>query len=172
MRALNKELGKPGVAPFLERTAANISERTFFIRTHPVAHLEDTGWGEIVMHEAMHMKSGAMDQRLKRRLTEEYFSACPIKVKPRCLYHLLDEPLAVAWGKIVYKRFGKKQDIEPGEINYFDPLPDLLGRLLWPHVEQIYGEGDTIEDGMIDQAGKYCAQVLSITEVIDHERTE
>lgn len=147
--------------PPMERTAADISGRAFFIRSHPVRHAEDSGWESIVMHEVTHYVSAHQPKAQKRKLTDAFFEKCPASYEDG-YYELLEEPLAVAWGNAAYAKYGRNQPLSPNENWYWRPIPALMGRLLWPHVDALYESGATIEDGLLDVAADYCLRLADV----------
>jgi len=147
--------------PPIDRTAADISGRAFFIRSHPDRHAEEGGWESIIMHEVTHYVSAHQPKPQKRRLTDAFLGKCPVSYEDG-YYELLEEPLAVAWGNAAFAKYGLNQPLNPDDNWYWRPMPALMGRLLWPHVDALYESGATIEDGLIDIAADYCQRLAYV----------
>ncbi|MCQ8185243.1 hypothetical protein [Parvularcula maris] len=145
--------------PPIDRTSADISGRTFFIRSHPTAHSGES-WAEIAMHEAVHYLSAHQPSQQKVALTKRFLDRCPAKlIRP---YDLLEEPLAVAWGNAAFAKYGLGQPLGAADSWYGRPLPSVMGRLLWLHVDELYETDATITDGLIDAAAAHCRELLEL----------
>jgi hypothetical protein len=148
--------------PPLDRTAADIAGRTFFIRSHPVRHADEGGWSDIAMHEVIHYISAHQSPAQKQALTARFLETCPAQIDTG-FYQLLEEPLAVAFGNAAFATFARGKPLAPEDSWYWMPTPAIMGRLLWDDVERLYPTDATIEDGIIDQAASYCARLLQIS---------
>lgn len=149
--------------PPIDRTAADVAGRTFFIRSHPVRHADEGGWSDIIMHEVIHYISAQQSPAQKQALTARFLAACPAQIATG-FYQLLEEPLAVAFGNAAYAAFVRGKPLAPEDSWYWMPMPSLLGRLLWDDVERLYPTDATINDGIIDQAAEYCRQLLQVAD--------
>ena len=146
--------------PPIDRTFAYIKGRTFLMYRHPEQHADDDDWAGIIMHESVHYLSAHQPAEQKRALSERFLEICPAKADNT--YHLLEEPLAVVWGQIAFATHVLNAPIDPSEELYRAPAPDLIGRLLWPHVDALYETDATIHNGLIETAASYCARLLEI----------
>jgi hypothetical protein len=149
--------------PPIDRTGADISGRTFLIRSHPVRHAGEGGWAEIAMHEVIHYISAHQPPAQKQALTARFLEGCPAQIATG-FYQLLEEPLAVAFGNAAFAAFVLDTPLEPEESWYWMPTPSIMGRLLWDDVERLYPTDATINDGVVDQAAAYCSQLLQISD--------
>jgi len=147
--------------PPVDRTAADISGRGFFIRSHPVRHADEGGWSEIVMHELTHYVSAFQDGVQKRELTRRFLETCPARIETG-FYDLLEEPLAVAWGNAAYAKYVVGDPLDDAENWYWRPMPDVLGQLLWPYVDAAYGTDEDITDGIVEVAARKCRSLLAL----------
>lgn len=154
--------------PPIDRTLADVSGQTIFLRLNPIKHADKGGWAEIVMHEAVHYISAHQPPEQKRALTEEFLEICPAKTEN--LYDLLEEPLAIAWGQAAFAKYGRGKPLDPSENWYRRPMPAVMGRLLWLNVGAIYKTDATITDGLIRDAAGYCAHLLDIGETVKRKR--
>ena len=152
--------------PPLDRTAADISGRGFFIRSHPVRHANESGWSEIVMHELTHYVSAFQDAAQKRELTRRFLDACPASIATG-YYDLLEEPLAVAWGNAAYAKYVVGEPLDDAESWYWRPMPELLGQLLWPYVDAVYETDEDITGGIIDVAANKCRSLLELADMLE-----
>ena len=148
--------------PPIDRTAADITGRTFFIRSHPVRHADEGGWSDIAMHEVIHYISAHQAPAQKQALTAQFLDTCPAQIDTG-FYQLLEEPLAVAFGNAAFATFARGEPLAPEDNWYWMPTPAILGRLLWDDVERLYPTDATIADGIVDQAAAYCARLLQIS---------
>lgn len=153
--------------PPIDRTFAYIKGNSFLLYRHPERHAEETGRTEIVMHEVVHYISAHQPSAQKRELSAQFLEICPAEI--RNLYHLLEEPLAVAWGQAAFTKYGRGLEPDPSENWYRPPMPDVLGRLLWPHIDEIYETEETITDGIVPIAATYCARLLEIGDQVKRQ---
>jgi hypothetical protein len=148
--------------PPIDRTGADITGRTFFVRSHPVRHANESGWADIAMHEVIHYISAHQAPEQKQALTARFMETCPAQIDTG-FYQLLEEPLAVAFGNAAFAAFARGEPLAPEDNWYWMPTPAILGRLLWDDVERLYPTEATIEDGIVDRAASYCARLLQIS---------
>ncbi len=154
--------------PPIGRTFADISGQTFLIRSHPQRHARRDDVIEIVMHEAAHYISASQPAEQKRKLTDEFLGTCSASADND--FYLLEEPLAVAWGQAAFAKYGRGKPLDPGENWYRPPIPDIMGRLLWLHIDGLYETDATITDGIIATAAGYCARLLDIGAELERGR--
>ncbi|MGF1544268.1 MAG: hypothetical protein ACFB00_07185 [Parvularculaceae bacterium] len=154
--------------PAIDRTFAFLKGATFLLYRHPERHAAENDRAEIVMHEAAHYFSASQPSERKRRLTEAFFEICPARTQN--LHHFLEEPLAVAWGQAAFAKYGRGEPLDPSTNWYRPPIPDVMGRLLWLHVDRIYETDATIEDGVVLEAASYCARLLEIGRALKRKR--
>lgn len=109
----------------------------------------------------------AVSYEQKQALTRAFFERCPARAD--AAYDLLEEPLAVAWGNAAFAKYGRGWPLDPAESWYWRALPDVMGRLLWPHVDALYGTDATIGDGLVDVAAGYCARLLEVSDEVERE---
>lgn len=116
------------------------------------------------MHEAVHYVSAHQSPEQKRALSEAFLKTCPAKMDKH--YDFLEEPMAIAWGQAAFAKYGRGKPLDPpldpSEEWYNRSMPELMGRLLWLHVDAIYGTGATITDGFISDAAKSCARLFDV----------
>lgn len=154
--------------PPIDRTLADLSGQTIFLRLNPIKHADEGKWAEIVMHEAVHYISAHQPPEQKRALSEEFLKICPAKTEN--LYDLLEEPLAIAWGQAAFAKYGRGKPLDPSENWYRRPMPAMMGRLLWLNVDAIYETDATITDGLIRDAAGYCARLLDIGKTVKRKK--
>lgn len=151
--------------PPLDRTAADISGRAFFIRSHPERHHNESGWSEIVMHEVTHYVSAHQAPEQKQALTKQFLDRCPADSRTG-FYDLLEEPIAVAWGNAAFAKYVRKQPLRYEDNWYWRPLAEVMGKLLWSYVDAVYDSDQTINDGLVPFAGEQCAVLLRVSDMI------
>ena len=59
---------------------------------------DEGGWSDIIMHEVIHYISAQQSPAQKQALTARFLAACPAQIATG-FYQLLEEPLAVAFGR-------------------------------------------------------------------------
>lgn len=155
--------------PPVDRTQAEVVGRAFLIRTHPTRHASEGGWSGAAIHEAVHYLSAHQPYAQKQALTEAFLDRCPVQIS--AFYKVLEEPLAVAWGNAAFAKYGRGRPLDPSANWYWRPLPSVMGRLLWPHVDALYGTDATINDGLVDVAAGYCARLLDVSEQLERRQT-
>ena len=156
--------------PPVDRTLADVSGRAFFIRSHPVRHASEGGWSDAAVHEAVHYLSAHQPYAQKQALTAAFLDRCPVEIS--AFYEVLEEPLAVAWGNAAFAKYGRGEPLEPTASWYWRPLPSVMGRLLWPHVDALYDSDATINDGLIEVAAGYCSRLLDVSEQLDRRQEQ
>ncbi|PCI53284.1 MAG: alkaline phosphatase [Alphaproteobacteria bacterium] len=154
--------------PPINRTLAYLKGQTFLLYRHPVRHSHQDDLSEVTMHEAVHYISANQPQEQKRVLSKQFLDVCPAKSKN--FYHLLEEPLAVAWGQAAFAKYGRNQPLDPSKSWYRSPMPEVMGRLLWLHIDKIFEKEETINDGIIGFAAAYCARILDINKTVKRKR--
>jgi len=152
--------------PPINRSLADITGRTFFLRNHPENYPDQSHAPGTVIHEAVHYISAHQPPAQKVALTQAFLSRCPIAVD-HTAYMILEEPLAVAWGQAAYAKHIHGDPLDPAEQWYFRPLIDVMSRLLWPHIDRLYKTDATIADGVVELAGGHCADLLDISQLWD-----
>ena len=150
--------------PPIERTRADNVAGAFLLHINPEKHADDAEWDEIIMHEAIHYISAAQEPAQKRTLTRTFQNGCSAKTSNR--YHLLEEPLAIAWGQAAYSKYVREKQLDPADNWYRAPMAGIMGRLLWLNVDDLYEGDTTINDGIIDEAAKYCARIIQIRKTV------
>lgn len=155
--------------PPIDRTIADLLGETFVLYRHPERHAGETDRAEIAMHEAAHYFSARQPAAQKSALTAEFLEICPIEADN--LMHVIEEPLAVAWGQAAFAKYGKGAPLNPEQNWYRPPMPDVMGRLLWLHIDQFYETDATITDGLVTEAAGYCARILDAGETVRRKRS-
>ena len=98
-------------------------------------------------------------------LGDQFLESCPADSKEG-LYDLLEEPLAVAWGNAAFAKYALGEPLDPASNWYFRPLPEVMGRLLWPFVDRLYATDADINDGLIEHAAMMCQRLLKAGETM------
>ncbi|MFQ3244233.1 MAG: hypothetical protein ACI9SP_000860 [Arenicella sp.] len=156
--------------PPIDRTLADVSGNTVFLRVNPLKQVAEGNWAEIVMHELVHYISAHQPVEQKRFLSDEFLKICPVKknnlyeflFKRQKPYDFLEEPMAIAWGQAAFAKYVQGQSLDPAKDWYSRPLAEVMGRLIWLEVESIYDSEVTIDEKFIQRIAKNCSRVLSI----------
>ncbi|MEM8771137.1 MAG: hypothetical protein AAGD92_05740 [Pseudomonadota bacterium] len=154
--------------PPINRSIADITGRTFFLRNHPDNYPDQSHIAGDVIHEAVHYVSAFQPSAQKVALTEDFLEICPARVDGT-VYDLLEEPMATAWGNAAFTKYALGQTLDPAKQWYRRALPDTMARLVWLHVDEIYETDDTINDGIIIEAAKHCAALLETSKRLKRE---
>lgn len=150
--------------PGSRSTAEVVGGRYFLIHVPPGQAKRDD-WDGVAMHELMHYMSAHQSPEQKQALTKRFLARCPQASRPKAL-RLLEEPLAVAWGQAAYAKYGRGQELNWNESWYAIPQVNILGHLLWPSVDRLYKADATINDGIVDEAAQFCAELFAATKVL------
>ena len=154
--------------PPINRSIADITGRTFFLRNHPENYPDQSGRAGIVMHEAVHYVSAHQPRAQKVALSEAFLEICPARVRGTD-YDLLEEPLATAWGDAAFNKYGRGEPLSPAKQWYRRALPDTMARLAWLHVDAIYNTDATINDGIVTEIAKHCAALLETQKTLKRD---
>lgn len=145
--------------PPIDRTRADIFGRTIFLHRHPVRHKDDTGWLGVIVHELAHHVSAHQSLSQKQGLSRDFLDICSVKTGLGNQLKVLEEPLAVAWGQAAFVKYGRKKRPDPANNWYSHPLIDVMGRLIWLHLDAIYKTDETITDGIILDVARDCKRL-------------
>lgn len=150
--------------PGRRSTAEVVAGRYFLIHIPPSQAASDD-WDAVAMHELMHYISAHQSAQQKQALTKRFLASCPQANRPKVL-RLLEEPLAVAWGQAAYAKYARGQPLDWNESWYAIPQVDILGHLLWPAVDRLYGTDATVTDGIVEDAAKRCADLFAAVKAL------
>jgi len=146
--------------PPIDRSSADISGQTLFLRRHPEHHKKDSGWLGVIMHEVAHHVSAHQSLNQKQTLSTAFLEVCSVKPKIGNTLKILEEPLAVAWGQAAFVKYVRRQSPDPAQSWYNHPFVDVMGRLTWLHLDAIYETDKTITDGIILDTAIDCERLI------------
>jgi|GEM_PF-2545324 len=144
--------------PPLKRDNATPTGSFLVIRKNPRTQLNWTD-DDIIFHEIVHTISARQPLTRKRALTEAFLDECyPGSIRKS---RILEEPLAVAVGQMIYlKRFFPKR-FESEKNWYADPWVDRFARGLFPLVEEYFSAHRELDVGFAKRAGEICRKIRS-----------
>jgi len=145
--------------PPIDRTLADVSGQIFFLRRHPQKHKDSTGWLGVIMHEVAHHVSSQQTTSQKQTLSKAFLEVCPIKMGSGNTLKILEEPLAVAWGQAAFVKYVRNETPDPGSSWYSHPFVEIMGRLLWLHLDKAYETEETITDGILVDVAVDCERL-------------
>lgn len=149
--------------PLKERTLATPTGRFLVLQGHPVEHASET-WDDIVFHEIVHTISAQQDLGGKQAFTRAFLDRCDPRGKKVRRGRIIEEPLAVALGQMLFLKTFDPQRYERERARgrwYRDRWVNLFSQRIFPILESAIGEGRTLRDpSLIEQAARSCRELL------------
>lgn len=140
--------------PATHRTSASPAGQYLIMRNNPIAH-KNRNDSEIIAHEIIHTISTNQPLDQKRSLTESFLKTCPIQDKLNKLV-ILEEPLAVGFGQLLFSEKFKPNQFSLSEDLYNNPWINTFSRLLFLPLKTRFEKGETINQGIIEESAKLC----------------
>jgi len=148
--------------PPIDRSSADFTGSTLFLRRHPQHHKQDTGWLGVIMHEVAHHLSAHQPLGQKQSLSKAFLDVCSVRTGSGNTLKILEEPLAVAWGQAAFVKYVLKKTPDPAQSWYSHTGVDVMGRLIWLHLDVMYETDATIADGIILDVARDCERLTSL----------
>ena len=146
--------------PPLQRTAQTPSGNVILAMYNPVTQLKSAEEDvDILSHEVVHVISARQPFEQKQILTKMFLEKCEAGKKLRRL-QILEEPLAVAIGQLLFKKNTLQKDFGYSSNLYNDPWINTFSRLVFPVLEEELYSNRDITKGFIEKSGKVCRDLF------------
>lgn len=134
------------------------------MRYNPEKHAKNND-SEIVVHEIIHTISSYQSLEQKRELTDQFLKVCPVENQLR-RYQILEEPMAVVFGQIIFNRKFRDPNFSISEKLYNNKWITTYSRLVYDPLAQSFEKNETINDSFIDQASIICSDLLEASKLL------
>lgn len=150
--------------PPIERSQASPTGNFLLMRYNPIKHADTAGQDtDIVFHEIVHTISARQNLAQKQMLTKEFLKTCPIQDKMKKL-KILEEPLAVAIGQLLYLKRVEPKRLDLSAKAYIDPWISVYGKMLFPIVDEYMKNKKTIDQDFVKPATATCNELVKMSE--------
>ena len=118
------------------------------------------------MHEIIHAISRLQSVEQKNKLTTAFFQAYPLKPSlPK--YHIIEEPLAVAVGQMLYLSLFNREKFRECERKkenqwYMDEWINNAGQEIFPLIKQAYEQGQCLDVGLVTKMAEVIYKAKSL----------
>ena len=150
--------------PPLSRTNATPTGLFLVMRQNPLKH-KNLDFSDIVAHEINHSISAHQPIEQKKWLTDEFLKICPIQDKLK-RYRIMEEPLAVTFGQLVFNEKFRSKKFSISENLYRNPWINSFSRIIFLPLKTRFESGEKIIDGFIPEAAGLCKDVLDASKKI------
>ncbi|WP_395374251.1 hypothetical protein [Marinicella sp. W31] len=151
--------------PPLNRTNASTSASNIIMRYNPILHKEIDS-SDVIAHEMIHIISNHQNSKQKKALTHKFLKECPDSISLRTL-RILEEPLAVAFGQLIFNKKFFPERFEYASNLYNSQWINSMARVMYLPLLERFNNGETINDGFIKEAAILCSGLTaSATELL------
>ncbi|MFZ3229030.1 MAG: hypothetical protein WA160_02405 [Pseudobdellovibrio sp.] len=149
--------------PPIERSQSSPTGKFLLMRYNPIKHADIAGKdADIVFHEIVHTISARQGLNQKQALTKEFLKACPVQYRMKKL-KVLEEPLAVAIGQLLYLKRVEPKRLDLSAKAYNDPWISAYGKMLFPVVDEYMKNKRGIVD-FVKPATAICNELVKMSE--------
>ena len=145
------------VSTFFIETASPV-DRFLVFKKNPSKQLCH-GDTDIVFHEIVHTISTRQNILQKQAITKQFLGKCPIQDKLQRL-KILEEPMAVALGQILYLETYQPDKLKLEDQLYRDPWVNSFSKLIFPVLKTEITMGHKITDGVVWKMAKICLELV------------
>lgn len=157
--------------PPIKRSMASPTGNFLIMRYNPTEDLkmaaDDT---DIAFHEVVHVISNYQPLEQKKSITEAFLKSCNVTQLKKLT--ILEEPLAVIFGQIIFLENFNPAKLKAGQSLYNNPWISVYAKLLHPVVKDYLKNKKTISDDFIQSAGKVCNELVQASMKIAVPKSE
>lgn len=160
-------------APLGKETFAFPAGDFLIMQCHPNTPAENVPGPDVIVHEIIHTISARQPLEQKQELTKVFLEKFKGAGKVERL-KILEEPLAVVWGQVLYlKKFNPAlyEQENYRMIWYNHPWVRVYAQLLTPLMEEVYQSGETINAGLMETMADMAQDLYLVTMSIGHRRS-
>ncbi len=150
--------------PPISRSNATPSGNYLVMRLNPTRHANEDNT-DVIFHEVVHAISARQDLNQKQKFTEEFLRICEVGAKLQKL-KILEEPLAVANGQMLYQSRFQPKRFEHSSKWYNNAWISMFGKLLYPTVKSYSDARKSMDLDFIRKAAGMCAEIKSAAEML------
>lgn len=144
--------------PPLNRTNATPTGLFLVLRQNPTKH-QNLNYSDVVAHEINHSISAHQPIDQKKKLTNTFLKICPIESKLK-RYRILEEPLAVNFGQLIYNKKFLPSKFSTSENLYRNAWINTYSRIIFTPLLKRFESEERITDGFIEEAATLCKDIL------------
>jgi hypothetical protein len=149
--------------PPIERDNASPTGQFLIMRKNPSKH-KDRNDSDIVAHEIIHTISTNQPLDQKKKLTDDFLEKCSIQDKLKKLV-ILEEPLAVAFGQLLFTEKFNPKHFSLSESLYNNPWINTFSRLIFLPLKSRFEKGENINQGFINEASSLCSDLKKVNDL-------
>jgi hypothetical protein len=156
--------------PPINRANASPTGSYLLMRYNPMKHLDIVSKdSDIVFHEVVHTISARQPLEQKQRLTKQLLQKCD-QVSTLKKLTILEEPLAVAIGQMLFLERVNPSKLHYEESLYSSPWISAFAKLIFPVTKAQIESGKTINDDYIEKIGAQCVEMVRASAILNTSR--
>jgi hypothetical protein len=153
--------------PPINRSNASPTGNYLVMRLNPAKHSSEDNT-DIIFHEVVHTISARQDLKQKQKFTEEFFKICNVGTKLKKLT-ILEEPLAVANGQMLFQTRFQSKRFEHSSKWYNNAWISMFGKLIYPTVKTYMDKRKGMDLDFIHKTANMCAEVKIAADMLAEE---
>lgn len=150
--------------PPLKRTLSTPSGQYLLMYYNPELHKHNIDQ-DVVFHEIVHVISMRQPLPQKQKFTKIFLDNCQVgaKIKKQVI---LEEPLAVAIGQILFMEKFFPATFNQSDSLYRNSWVSTLGRLITPLVREDFRRNRDLGEGTILSMAKFCSDLIAAIKIV------
>jgi hypothetical protein len=144
--------------PPMRRDWATSAGNYLVISANPNLHLDQPN-DDLVLHEIIHTLTASQDPGQKRALTRQFLAGCGVAGKLPGTGRILDEPLAVAIGQMMFLERFDPERYRKEKNWYRGPWVADFAQALFPLLKDAFARKRSIDQGFIAKASEACQRL-------------
>lgn len=157
--------------PPVPRDHASPTDRFLVLQQNPVEFLQDDDQ-DVVFHEIVHTLSARQPQEQKQEISKAFLSLCPVENKFGKYQKgkILEEPLAVAIGQILFLKEFYPDKLKWDSKLYNNPWISAFGKNISPLIESELAKKKRFTESTGRKLGFLCSELLQASELLQNPR--
>jgi len=150
--------------PIQKRTLATPAGQYLLMYFNPESH-KDLMDQDVVFHEIVHTISMKQSLEQKQAFTKIFLEKCPVSPKLKKTV-ILEEPLAVAIGQVLFMEKFFPADFHYEQSLYNNPWISTFGRLITPVIREDFKRKKKMDETTISSLANICAELAATTKLL------
>ena len=153
--------------PPVPRDHASPTDRFLVLQQNPVEFLNSDDQ-DVVFHEIVHTLSARQPQQQKEEISKAFLSLCPIENKFAKYQKgkILEEPLAVAIGQILFLKEFSPTTLKWDSKLYNNPWISAFGKNIYPLIESEIAQKKRFTESTGRKLGFLCNEMVQAMELL------
>lgn len=160
--------------PPLDRDAATPIDNFLVFQQNPIKHIKTVD-EDVIFHEIIHTISARQPQKQKEDISEAFLKSCSqVNDKDFGRYNgrILEEPLAVAIGQIIFLKEYYPERLKFDSKLYNNPWISSFAKLIHPIIEQDLNDGIRFSEVTARKFGFVCDELFQATSFMENAPKE